>query len=102
MVLVSKNGIPLTTISKESGKNESFSALTATIFGASDVVFTSFDKSSPTMIEVDSNDDILFIKGVGKSTVFAVIGPSSKKSSLKAIMDGVTKDIENSSSFKGK
>ncbi len=100
MVLVSKNGIPLTAMTRRSGKNESFSALTATIYGASDVVFTSFDKTSPTIIEVNSQNDVLMIKGVGKSMVLALMGSVSDKNSLERIMNAVSEEIENSSSFK--
>ncbi len=100
MVLASKNGIPLASLLDRSEKNESFGALTATIFGASDVILTSFDKSSPTMVEINSKDTVLLVKEVGNSAVLAVMGASSGEKTLITIINSVSEEIENSTSFK--
>ncbi len=99
MVLASKNGIPIASFLNKPEKNESFGALTATIFGASDVIFTSFDKTTPDMVEIVSDDTILLLKGIGKSAVLAIMGVSSEKSLLRSIMDSVSAKIEESISF---
>ncbi len=102
MILASKNGIPLATHLDRPEKNESFSALSATIFGASDVIFTSFDKKTPDIVEINSDETLLLIKGIGKSAVLAVMGSSSRKETLEDIAEKVSTEIENSPGFSRK
>ncbi len=100
LVLASKNGIPLATKMEKQEKNESFSALSATILGASDVIFASFDKSEPQIVEVSSDEDILLIKGVGKNAVLSLLGETSEKNKLMKDLSKIAMSIEESKEFK--
>lgn len=83
IVFASKNGIPIASHIKKRDRSESFSALSATVMGASEVIFSGLDKECPEIIEILSKDSIMLIKGIGRSSVLSLLGDSSRKDELK-------------------
>ncbi len=51
--------------------------------GASEVIFSGLDKESPDIIEIESKGCVMFIKGMGRSSVLSLLGNRDKKDALK-------------------
>lgn len=95
VVLTSKNGIPIASFLEKQEKSESFSALSATILGASEVIFSSFGKNDPKVIEVSAGDSLLLITGVDKNSVLSSLGEVEAKESIKnKLIDLATEIVE--------
>lgn len=63
-------------------QHESFSTLSATILGASEVIFSSFEKDDPNNVVIDSDDTVLVIQHVGEDTVLSVMGIEESKEKI--------------------
>ncbi|MFW5928230.1 MAG: roadblock/LC7 domain-containing protein [Thermoplasmatota archaeon] len=94
IALTSKNGIPIASYLDKPEQSESFSTLSATIMGASEVIFSSFEKSNPDLITANSGDSILMIKEMGTNAVLSVIGNLEKKNELKDKIDEIIEEID--------
>ncbi|MFW6196608.1 MAG: roadblock/LC7 domain-containing protein [Thermoplasmatota archaeon] len=94
IALTSKNGIPIASYLDKPEQSESFSTLSATIMGASEVIFSSFEKSNPDLITANSGDSILMIKEMGTNAVLSVIGDLEKKNELKDKIDEIIEEID--------
>ncbi len=92
--MTSKNGVPIAFYIRNEDENESFSTLSATILGAAEVIFSSFEKKNPDLIVCDSDDSTLLIKEVGANAVLAVLGDSDMKEEIKKELDEMISDIE--------
>ncbi|MFW6040463.1 MAG: roadblock/LC7 domain-containing protein [Thermoplasmatota archaeon] len=100
VALTSKNGIPIATLLKKKEESESFSTLSATIFGASEVIFSSFDKREPETAIVNSNDSVLLMRCVGRDTVLSLLGSFDKKEDLIDYLDEMSIEIQKIKSDK--
>ncbi len=94
IVLTSRNGVPIASHIERSEKIESFSALSATILGASEVIFSGFGKGYPELIDISSSDTFLLVKGVDKSSVISVLANSGDKSELAGLMEELIDSIK--------
>jgi len=92
--LTSKNGVPIAFHLENEEENESFSTLSATILGASEVIFSSFEKENPELIVCDSNDSVLLISEVGNNAVLSILGDPDKKKEMIEDMKKITSEIE--------
>ena len=94
IALTSKNGIPIASMVEKKGEHESFSTLSATILGASDVIFSSMENDEPENIIIDSQDAVLMIKEVADDSVLSLLGDVEDKDSLKDKIDEIKNKIE--------
>ncbi len=94
VVLTSKNGIPVTTSLERHDKSESFSALSATILGASEVIFSSFDRDKPEKVTIRSGDTILFIKETDSNTVLAVLGDIDREEEVEGKFEEIMSKVK--------
>ncbi len=94
IALTSKNGIPIASYLDKPEQSESFSTLSATIMGASEVIFSSFEKSNPGLITAKSEGSILMIKEMGTNAVLSVIGDLDKKDELIERIDEIIEEID--------
>ncbi len=92
--LTSKNGVPIAFHLENVEENESFSTLSATILGAGEVIFSSFEKANPELILGSSKDSVLLIQEVGANAVLSILGDSDKKEEIKNEMDEIISEIE--------
>ncbi|MFO7992275.1 MAG: roadblock/LC7 domain-containing protein [Thermoplasmata archaeon] len=93
LVLTSRNGVPIASYIDKNEKTESFSALSATILGASEVIFSGFGKGDPELIEISSDDTLLLVKGVDKSSVISALANGGDISELNGLMDELIDNI---------
>ena len=94
IALTSKNGIPIASYLDKPEQSESFSTLSATIMGASEVIFSSFERNNPDHISAKSEGSILIIKEMGTNAVLSVIGDSDKKDELMDKIDEIIEEID--------
>ncbi|MFW6144015.1 MAG: roadblock/LC7 domain-containing protein [Candidatus Natronoplasma sp.] len=92
--LTSKNGVPIAFYLENEEENESFSTLSATILGASEVIFSSFEKENPELIVCNSDDSVLLIREVGTNAVLSVLGDAEVKEKMIEDLDKMVSDIE--------
>ncbi len=95
IALTSKNGIPIASKLKEGNEHESFSTLSATILGASEVIFSAFKKEQPDDILIKSNDSILLIREIKSDSVLALMGKLKDKDKLIEVMGNISKEMED-------
>ncbi len=94
IALTSKNGIPIASYLKKEEEDESFSTLSATILGASEVIFSAFEKQNPDFIIGNSEDSVLLVREVGANTVLSVLGDSSNKEEMIKDMEEMVSEID--------
>ncbi|MBS3816382.1 MAG: roadblock/LC7 domain-containing protein [Candidatus Thermoplasmatota archaeon] len=94
IALASKNGIPIAFHLQDEEENESFSTLSATILGASEVIFSGFEKKNPNIIACDSKDSVLLIKEVGTNAVLSMMGDSDKKEEMIEDINEMVSEID--------
>lgn len=75
-------------------QSESFSTLSATIMGASEVIFSSFEKNNPNLITANSNGSVLLIKEMGTNAVLSLIGDLDKKEKMIDMIDEIVEEID--------
>ncbi len=95
LVLASKNGIPIATCIKKKDRSESFSALSATVLGASEVILSGLDKDRPELIEIDARGSTLLIKETDRNSVLSLLGDSRELNYLKEILYEIDTKINN-------
>jgi len=62
--------------------------------GASEVIFSSFEKNNPGLIVANSDDSVLLIKEMGTNAVLSVIGGADKKDELIDKLDEIIEEID--------
>ena len=71
--VVSRNGIPLAYELPAGSHVDAFSTLSATILGASEVIFSGIGKSEPERILIESNNGTYIAVGVGPKALLVAI-----------------------------
>ncbi|MFO7792476.1 MAG: roadblock/LC7 domain-containing protein [Candidatus Saliniplasma sp.] len=101
IAMTSKNGVPIASYMEKKEEHESFSTLSATILGASEVIFSAFNKKGIDNIFIGSDESILLIKEATSDSVLSLMGKSEDKEDLLKMMDEIVdkvKDIGGDSS----
>lgn len=83
-------------------ENESFSTLSATILGASEVIFSAFEKNDPETIIINSNDSVLLVREVGKDTLLSILGSFEEEEDLSSYIKDMSVKIKKIRSNQGK
>lgn len=94
IALTSKNGIPIASQVKKDKERESFSTLSATILGASEVIFSAFEKDQPEDILIKSKDSLLLIKETTHDSVLALMGKLKDKDELNEVINEISYEVE--------
>ncbi len=84
--VISKSGIPIVWNIPDGVHLETFATLSATILGASEVVFTGMNKNPPKRVVVETERENLMAVSLGPKALLVVIGPSSAEE-LTAIVE---------------
>ena len=84
--IVSRNGIPIAWEMPESAHIETFATLSATILGASEVVFSGLNKELPDRVIVESRGITLIAIGLGTRALLVAL---SSAADMKAFRDGM-------------
>lgn len=74
---------------------ETFATLSATILGASEVVYTGLGKKMPNKVTIESNNGGLFVAlGLDKKTILVAMSTKNDYSELSAIIEQAGKRIK--------
>ena len=73
--VVSRNGIPIVCNMPNAGSADTFSTLSATIMGASEVIFSGIGKSKPDLVIMSSPDGNMVCTPISPKSLLVVMGP---------------------------
>lgn len=91
--IVSRSGIPIAWNLPENVHVENFATLSATLMGASEVIYTGMNRGPPRRVVVESENGTLIASGVG-SKAFLVVLSSSRNDELLIGMEDAAKSIK--------
>ncbi len=74
--IVSRVGTPIAWNIPKDVTVENFSALAATILGASEVIYAGMSKPAPKRILIESNEGVLVVSGLGTKAFVAAMFPA--------------------------
>ncbi len=72
--VVSRNGIPLAWELPEGAHIDAFSTLSATILGASEVIYSGLGKQAPERVMIEANGSNYIAMGVGPKALLVAMG----------------------------
>ena len=85
--IVSRSGVPIAWVTPQGTPVENLAALSATLLGASEVIYSGVSKPPPNRVVVESGDGVLVVAGLGqKAFVVAMF-----QSSGSEIFEGIEK-----------
>ena len=85
--LVSRSGVPIVWHFPDDTQIETFATLSATIIGASEVVYTGLGKTIPNKVTIESQNGGLFIAlGLDKKTIFVAMSSDSNYATMSEVM----------------
>jgi predicted regulator of Ras-like GTPase activity (Roadblock/LC7/MglB family) len=91
--IVSRNGVPIAWNIPEEMNVETFATLSATIIGASEVIYTGLKRESPQRVVVHSENGSLVAVGISKKALLVAIGSEADDKVFEAV-DEAKKKIE--------
>jgi predicted regulator of Ras-like GTPase activity (Roadblock/LC7/MglB family) len=74
--VISRNGIPLAHELPDGVHIDAFSTLSATILGASEVIYSGLGKTTPDRVTIESNGTNYIATGVGPKALLVVMSSS--------------------------
>lgn len=72
--VISRNGIPLAWELPEGAHIDAFSTLSATILGASEVIYSGLGKQAPERVMIEANGSNYIAMGVGPKALLVAMG----------------------------
>jgi predicted regulator of Ras-like GTPase activity (Roadblock/LC7/MglB family) len=75
--VISRNGIPLAHELPDGVHIDAFSTLSATILGASEVIYSGLGKTAPDRVMIESNGTNYIATGVGPKALLVVMSSSN-------------------------
>ncbi len=90
--IISRSGVPIAWNTPDESHLETFSTLTATILGASEVVYSSLGKNSPERIIIESNSGLLMATSIGSKALIAVL---SKEGDIEKMTSALGEAVQN-------
>ena len=90
--IVSRSGVPIAWSVPSGTGVDNFAALSATLLGASDVIYSSIGKTPPARIIVESEDGTLVVTGLGHKAFVVALFQKSAPENLRG-MDEVSSAI---------
>ena len=85
--VVSRNGIPIAWELPDNIHMETFSTLSATIMGASDVVCSSLEKEPPERVIIQSRSNVIVLTGLGSKALLVAMGAGTDTDKIVNCVD---------------
>jgi len=85
-VVITRNGIPMAWNSTGNTDIETFATLSATIYGASEVIFSGVNRAPPEVVIVSSPEGVFVASGLGKKGIVSGI---CKSGDSQLLFDGM-------------
>jgi predicted regulator of Ras-like GTPase activity (Roadblock/LC7/MglB family) len=89
--VISRNGVPIAWDGLDDGNKETFATLTATVLGATEVIYSSMGLSLPISVSSVSEDGNLAMMGLNKKSMIAVMGNKDPAELNEVIQEAVTR-----------
>jgi predicted regulator of Ras-like GTPase activity (Roadblock/LC7/MglB family) len=89
--VVSRNGIPLAYELPDGAHIDAFSTLSATILGASEVIYSGLGKKTPHRVLIESNGSNYIAVGVGPKALLVVMGSTKNPELSGDVMSAAEK-----------
>ncbi len=83
--IVSRSGVPIAWSIPSGMTVDNFAALSATLLGASEVIYSTLGKAAPIRIVVESDDGHLVVTGLGQKAFVVAIFQKSNPDMLKGM-----------------
>ena len=83
--VVSRSGVPIAWVTPQGTPLENFAALSATLLGASEVIYSSANKPPPNRVVVESNDGVLMVASLGQKAFVVAMFQTSAPENLEGI-----------------
>jgi len=90
--IVSRNGIPIAYDGVDDGQVDTFATLSATILGASEVIYTGVQKQKPTRVFAESADGTFLGIPLGRKTLLIIMSGLPKED-LVDVVEKATSEI---------
>lgn len=89
--VISRNGIPLAYELPEGAHIDAFSTLSATILGASEVIYSGLGKKAPHRVLIEANGSNYMAVGVGPKALLVAMGSTENPELNENIMSAAEK-----------
>lgn len=83
--IISRNGIPIVFTGIDGGQIDTFSTLSATILGASEVIYSGLGKEKPTNVVAESGGGVFLATPLSSKTLLTILGSSERQELLSAV-----------------
>ena len=91
--IVSRSGIPIAWNVPEDIHIENFATLSATLLGASEVVYTGLKKAPPNRVVVESTDGTLVAVGLGSKALLVALSSGDQEKLLEGVLEASRKIV---------
>ena len=92
--IISRSGVPIAWKIPDNSQIETFSTLSATILGASEVVYSSLEQDPPVRIVIESNSGLLMASSVGSKALIAIFAKNSDSDKLAAALNEAVENVK--------
>jgi len=92
--IISRSGVPIAWNIPDEAQIETFSTLTATILGASEVVYSSLGRNPPARVIIESNNGLLMATSIGSKALIAVLSKEGDIDKITSALDEAVGNIK--------
>ncbi len=92
--IISRSGVPIAWNIPDDSQIETFSTLSATILGASEVVYSSLGRDPPMRIVIESNNGLLMASSLGSKALIAIFAMNADADKLTAALSGAVDNVK--------
>ncbi len=89
--VISRNGVPIAWHGLDDGNKETFATLTATVLGATEVIYSSLGISGPITVNSVSDSENMAMMGLNRKSMVAVMGKKDPAELNEAVQEAVTR-----------
>ncbi len=89
--VISRNGVPIAWHGLDDSNKETFATLTATVLGATEVIYSSLGISAPITVNSVSEESNMALMGLNKKSMIAVMGKKDFTELNEALQESVTR-----------
>ncbi len=92
--IISRSGVPIAWNIPDNNQIETFSTLSATILGASEVVYSSLEQDPPNKIVIESNSGLLMASSVGSKALIAIFAKNAEPDKLAVALNEAVENVK--------
>lgn len=92
--IISRSGVPIAWNFPDETQIETFSTLSATILGASEVVYSSLGRDPPQRIIIESPGGLLMATSIGSKALIAVLSKNGDVDTLTAALNEAVNNVK--------